>query len=108
MIIWEMSTASNAKPGTVLSSLKTSLSQRGSGAPEMNQELPLSARISPYLCMATRMTWTSGEKPDVSKFALSRNRWPIGGKVGDAELEASWRAGQTWAAWVWSAVKRIA
>ena len=43
----DTSTASKLDPATWSSSLRTSLFQRESGAPEMYQEEPLSARIMP-------------------------------------------------------------
>ena len=45
MINEATSTASNAEPGMFLISWSTSLSQRSSGAPEIYQEDPLSARM---------------------------------------------------------------
>ena len=52
----DTSTASKSDPFTSFISLKTSLFQRGSGAPEMYQALPLSARIIPYVLRARRIT----------------------------------------------------
>lgn len=72
-----------------------SLFQRSSGAPEMYQADPLSARINPYCFIAVRITWISGENPKMSKDALSRNRCPIGGRSGSVIDDAKWRAGQT-------------
>ena len=50
-------TTSRSLPFTFFSVLIASLSQRGSGAPVMNQSLPLSARIMPYFLRAVRITW---------------------------------------------------
>ncbi len=55
----DTSTASKSDPFTSFNSLnRTSLSQRGSGTPEMYQALPLSARIIPYFLRARRITCT--------------------------------------------------
>src|ERR1700743_714428 len=73
---------SKLPPLTVLRVLSSSLFQRGSGAPVMNQLLPLSARIMPYFFRPLRMTWADGGKPPTSKAALRRTRIPMGGRPG--------------------------
>src|SRR5690349_11569327 len=61
--------------------LRSELFQRLSGAPLIKIPLPLSARIMPNFLSAVRITWLAGEKPDMSKSALSRSRVPIGGAL---------------------------
>ena len=57
----DSSTASNALAGTCLSSLTSALGQLSSAVPPKYQLEPLSARISPYCCMARSTTWAWGE-----------------------------------------------
>ena len=108
MISEDSSTASNALAGTCLSSLTRAIGQFWSAVPPKYQLEPLSARISPYCCMARSTTWACGEYPEMSYPAFSRNRAPIGGRFGLLEPPASWRAGQMNEVSVDSAVMRMA
>ncbi len=90
----DSSTASKALAGTCLSSWMSDGGQDGSAEPPKYQLLPLSARMSPYCCIARRITCACGENPLMSKLALRRNRAPMGGKLGSERAPASWRAGQ--------------
>src|SRR5271168_389048 len=78
----DSSTASNALAGTVLSSSTRDRGQLSSAVPPKYQLEPLSARISPYCCMARSTTWAWAEYPEMSKLALSRKRAPMGGRSG--------------------------
>ena len=60
---WSM--ASNAPACSALSSLRTWDSQPGSAAPVKYQFDPLSARISPWVLKASRITWVCGWRPPV-------------------------------------------
>src|ERR1700722_6264180 len=57
----DSSTASNALAGTDLSSSTRGQGKFSSAVPPNDQLEPLSARISPYCCMARRTTWAWGE-----------------------------------------------
>ena len=57
----DSSTASNALGGTDFSSLTRASGQLSSAVPPKYQLEPLSARISPYCCMARSTTWAWGE-----------------------------------------------
>src|SRR5690606_29123425 len=70
----DTSTASKSAPLICLRSRRASSSQRSSGAPERNQEEPLSARIIPYVLRASATTLACSENPDVSKSGRRRNR----------------------------------
>jgi hypothetical protein len=48
----------------------------GIGAPEMNQELPLSASSIPYFLSARRITWTCGENVLMSEARLQAQACP--------------------------------
>jgi hypothetical protein len=104
----DSSTASKALAGTSLSSLMSALGHAGSAVPPKYQFEPLSARIKPYCCMARRTTWAWGENVEMSKLAFSRNRVPMGGRLGLSAAPAAWRAGQMNALSVVSAVMRMA
>ena len=54
----------------------------------MYHEEPLSARIMPYFLRAVRITLLSLEKPEMSKLAFKRKRWPIGGYCWPVKLDA--------------------
>src|SRR5437868_13691557 len=84
----ETSTTSKSEPWTRPRSCNSSLFQRESGAPERNQEEPLSAIIIPYFLSAFRMIWLAGEKLEISKSARSRKRTPIGGYCAPVRLDA--------------------
>ena len=58
--------------------------------------------------MATRMTRAAPVYGDRSKSARSRNRSPIGGRVGSVFADASWVAGWMWPAYVCENVMRMA
>ena len=89
----DSSTASKALAGMVFSSSTSARGHAGSAVPPKYQLLPLSARISPYCCMARRTTWAWAEYPEMLKLALSRNRAPMGGRSGSLRAPASCRAG---------------
>ncbi len=57
----DSSTASNALAGTCLNSSTSARGQLSSAVPPKYQLEPLSARISPYCCMARSTTWACGE-----------------------------------------------
>src|ERR1700722_4128714 len=57
----DSSTASNALAGTCLSSLTSAIGQFSSAVPPKYQLEPLSARISPYCCMARSTTCACAE-----------------------------------------------
>ena len=81
----EVSTTSNAEPGTRPSVWRSSFDQRGSGAPETYQSEPLSATIIPYSFSARSTIRACRGKPEMSKSRLSRSRAPIGGSAGSVE-----------------------
>src|SRR5664280_303718 len=84
----DSSTASKADPGICPNSWRASLFQRSSGTPDRYQLEPLSARIIPYFFSARRITCTSGEKGEMSKFDLSRKGCPMGGYCVPVRLDA--------------------
>ena len=61
--------------------------------PWKNQFEPLSATISPYVFIAVSTTRASGPYRETSNDAFSRNRAPMGGRVGSVAAPAWWRAG---------------
>ena len=83
-----VATTSKASPGIAFKSPRRSSLQRGSGAPEMYQSLPLSATNMPYLLRAVHITWTSALKPPQLYQGFMRKRSPMGGTFGSVLLEA--------------------
>ena len=74
----------------------------------MNIAPPLSATINPYCFKAVRITWSLGEKLEISKPALSRIRIPIGGAFWLVSEEAQCDAGGVNASLVTGTVTRMA
>src|SRR5207248_168180 len=62
----DSSIASNCEAGIVFSSLSRLSGQAASSVPLKNQLLPLSARIIPKCCIASRMTWAWALKCEMS------------------------------------------
>ena len=90
----DSSTASKALAGTCFNSSTSDSGHDGSAEPPKYQLLPLSARMSPYCCIARKTTCAWAENPLMSKLAFKRNRAPMGGRLGSERAPASWRAGQ--------------
>src|SRR5581483_1878705 len=87
---------------------RSELSQRLSGAPLKNIELPLSAMIMPYFFRAFKMTCRFGEKGVTSKFDFRRKRMPMGAAREFEEFAAQCDAGGIMAALLCCRVKRRA
>ena len=99
---------SKSDPRSDFSSFSSSSLQRMSELPVKYHGEPLSARIIPYRCIATRMTRIRGLNPLMSKSAFSRTRRPIGGRLEEVPAPAWWRAGYRCALRVTGAVNRMA
>src|ERR1700685_2082101 len=78
----DSSTAWNVLAGTFFSSLTSDGGHAFVAAPPKYQLLPLSARISPYCCMARSTTCAWAENPLRLNVDFRRNRAPIGGRSG--------------------------
>ena len=81
----DASTNSKSDPCNAPSPCRSSLSHRSSGAPEMNQDEPLSATMAPCSCSARSTTRDCGPKPEMSTPGLRRNQAPIGAAVGSRD-----------------------